>query len=476
MRTRSSALLALTLLAARTLPAQRDDVSSQEWESRVWLPPLVALQQAPDSHSGYALWPFIHWRREGAEREWGIRPLWHWHRDPNADRLEFDILWPLIRYGRDGDHLEWRLFPLSGGWRVNRRAGDPERYFRLFPLVWIQRDPLHASAVIPPYVRIREREEGGLLRFDALLPFWRSVDEETGETSTSLFPVIWGSRNGELTYLLIFPFYWNWIYGASQFHALLPFWGEFRDVRADGTLRQRTRMVLPPLYVDNFYSGGRERRHHLLWPLFAWGRGENTRLVRAFPLFSYQVYSQSGRDYESHDLFILPVLIASHYQGGELYERRVTSLLSWHWWGPDLGDRLVTSWGLYPLVNCRSTEGIGTSLSVFDPLFFLRDSELHERYAPLYRLFHHEHSAERQMSRTELLWRLFYHERRGERMRLSIFPLLTRERSPERSKTSILWRLFEWNREPEGRSVRVFFSPRIRLGGNGSGPAPSPQP
>jgi hypothetical protein len=466
---RFAPLLLLGTLITPALVAQ--DAPEPPWETRIWLPPLISLQRAEDASTGYVLWPFISWRRIGAEMQWSLMPLIRWQRNIPHNRVKFDLLWPLIKYDRDGEDLDWRVFPLRGGWQIDRHAGDRDRYFQIFPLLFIQRDPTHSSIVIPPYVRIREGETRGQMKFDALLPFWHSRDEETGEISTSLFPVIWGRRNGELTYLLVFPFYWNWNYANAQFHALLPLWGEYRNMRANGTMRERDTMILPPLWVRSELNGGEETRQSILWPLISWGGGQNTRLFRVLPFFSYQVYSQSGRDYESRDLWVPPVLISRHYQGGQLYERRMTSLLSWWWWGPDLGDRRVHSWGVYPLISGGSTEGMGSHVSVFDPLFFMEGKDIHERLAPLWRLFYHTESADGQSSRTELLWRLFYHIRRGSESHLSIFPFITLERGPESGRTAFLWRFFEYSHDPGGRWIRVLFSPRIRISGSESMPA-----
>lgn len=463
-------LIGLTAASVSPLLAQPRE---PEWEPRLTLPPLLITQEASNGARGSVLWPFIHWRTVGGETEWGVRPLFNVRRSSSADRRDLDILWPLIKWERDEDRLDWRLFPFAGGWRVNRQMGDPDRYFIAFPLVWLQRDPLHRNTIILPYMRIREAEREGQVTFDALLPlFFRARDDRNAEQTTFLFPFLWRRERGELAEFDIFPLYWH-RWGAPPHRLLiLPLFGESEDIDTEGNVLERTRMILPPLWVKSEWNNGQQRRTSLLWPLIAWGGGGGTRLNRFLPLYSYQEYTQSGEGFQSRDLFVPPVLIARHYQAGELYERRVTSPLFWWWWGPDSGDRLTESWGVYPLFNGGSTETVGTHFSVFDPLFFIEGTETHSRFALLWRLFHRTESEDGDSLREEALWRLYHRTRDGDRSRVSIFPFLTFEREPHHRRAAFLWRVFELTREPEGRFLRLFFSPRIPLAGGPETPAP----
>jgi hypothetical protein len=472
MLPRAVSLLALTLMTGLG-SAPRAAVSEiPDWETSVWLPPFVTIQSAEEGTRGSALWPFFHWSRVGSEVEWGLRPLINWRRNRPEDRLDVDLLWPLFKYDLDGEQFDWRLFPLFGGWEMNQSWGDPDRYFTIFPILWMQRDPTHSNVVIPPYMRLRETEEGGLVRFDAVFPFWVGSDERTGESTRSLFPVIWGKREGELSYLVIFPLYWD----TEHFLGVMPIWGEYLDRNLAGEIRERHRLFLPPLWIDSEWPENHRRRHNILWPLIAMERSDHTSLFRILPLFSRQIYSQSGREYESRDLLVFPLLISRHYQAEELYERRITMPPYWWWWGPDLGDRRVSSWGIYPLIHGHSTEGEGNHLSLFDPLFFLEDREVHDRLSILWKLFDHRASADGEEVETQLLWRVFHRERRGENLRLKVAPFITLEREPGRTRTAFLWRVFELTREPAGRFIRVLFSPRLRIGGGTETPQAESQP
>jgi hypothetical protein len=475
--------LFLTPLMASQAHAQGSP--EPDWENVVFVPPLLQLQEAEEGKRGSFLWPFIYWERAGSEVAWGFRPLILYRRNLPENRIKVDLIWPLFQWDRDRQQLDWRLFPLFGGWPMNQQWGDSDRYFIVFPLYWSIRDAHHRSIVMPPFVHLREKSGENTMRFDALLPFWTGNDTRTQETTHSLFPFIWGKRDGALAYFVAFPIFWNINYpDGAHLRALLPLWGEKTHIGEDGSLLERIRIILWPLWVETVKDEGLEVRRSVLWPLVSWGHGPQSRLTRFLPFFSYQVDAFSaGSDFERRDLILFPVWISRHYETGVMYARRFTAPLVWHWWGPDFGDRHIDSWGFYPLVHGHSVEGVGKHFSIFCPLFFLEDSDVflegtgfHERFSMLWQLFSRSRTEDGQRVETQLLWRLFHHVREGDNTRLSVFPFITHERESDRWRTAFLWRFFEFNREPEGNSVRLLFSPRIPIGGGSEATTPAPSP
>jgi hypothetical protein len=448
-------LLALTLATLAIIPPLNANPGVEpEWETRLMLPPLVTSQRAEDATRGSVLWPFFHWERVGTNLEWGLRPLFGWERNVTENRVKFDILWPAFRYDRDQEELDWNFLLMAGGWQVNREWGDPDRYFGIIPLMWFQRDPMHSLTYVFPFLSLREAEEGGQVRFDALLPFFRSIDERNEEETRCLFPVIWRHEHGELVEFDVFPLYWHRWADTPRRLWIFPLWGSRADVDHTGAVREHSRFLLWPLWVRSEWNSGRQWRRNILWPLIAWGSGrDGESIVRVLPFFSSQSYTQSASsDYRSHDLFVFPLWLIRHYEGEEMIERNLYLPPYWRVWGPDFADRRRSSWGIYPLINGGADENEGRHISLFDPLFFLRDREFHQRFAPLYRLFHHTRSPDGEEVSTELLWRIFHRQRRGEAV-----------------TTRLLGRVFEFNRSPEGNSMRLLFSPEIPLGGgNGS--------
>lgn len=103
--------------------------------------------------------------------------------------------------------------------------------------------------------------------------------------------------------------------------------------------------------------------------------------------------------------------------------------------------------------------------SLLDPLSLLRDDEDVERhYSALFHLIDYKRRDDGRTD-TRVLWRAWRRMVDGERRGLELFPFVQSEKGPDERRFSIGWRLFDYRREGEEKSLRLFFLPAMRWGG-----------
>jgi len=123
------------------------------------------------------------------------------------------------------------------------------------------------------------------------------------------------------------------------------------------------------------------------------------------------------------------------------------------------------SQGLWPLYTYKKTYDGGTNASFLDPLWFWGEAKGEEEHVSAFMKILDYRLKPNGDSRFSFLWRAFRREKRGEAVSTELFPFLHFEKAPELSRVSFLWRVFQWEKRDGERAMRVFFSPRIRLGG-----------
>lgn len=176
----------------------------------------------------------------------------------------YDVLFPVLKLQLGDDTSGGRLFPLAGG--ETRRHRYRNGWY-LFPLGWnYESQPSPGSAVSPP--------RHGLER-------WRLDDLEARQA-----PVRGTVTGAEATRALL-PLWWDYRADGADSLGLLPFFTRSRESRPPE--RRATTWYWPLLCGRSSFATAPavRSRHDFLFSAVAWGGGEDYRLARFLPLFSY---------------------------------------------------------------------------------------------------------------------------------------------------------------------------------------------
>lgn len=179
------------------------------------------------------LYPFYSYRRRANEKEFALRPLFYCRIAPHDDRADAWFLYPLGRYSRTGKSRRLRLMPL---FYYNRMV--------------------HAGRELS---EVEGHTPGDLSEFEKR----RMVPGETVDVDWFLFPLLYGGTDPE----------------EGRYFAFLPFGGRLNNFLGKDWIR----FVLFPLYMET-----QDPRYHswnVLWPVFAWWRGEGQRGWKFFPFY-----------------------------------------------------------------------------------------------------------------------------------------------------------------------------------------------
>jgi len=160
----------------------------------------------------------------------------------------------------------------------------------------------------------------------------RQADES--DDDVSIFPfAFWGEEPGEGPYFLLFPLY-----------------GELKGKLLADEIRLRGF----PLYADTRTSGWQSK--HVLWPLIAWGEGDDRSHFRVLPF-----WSESDNETSSRRSALWPFI---------------------HWNTQQQGDRELSGWFVFPFVGRRTADdGSSRQTTVLYPLFqFASDDKTGDEY------------------------------------------------------------------------------------------------
>jgi hypothetical protein len=123
------------------------------------------------------------------------------------------------------------------------------------------------------------------------------------------------------------------------------------------------------------------------------------------------------------------------------------------------------SQGLWPIYTYKRNASGGINASLLDPLWFWGEATGEEEHvSALLKIFDYRRQPNGD-NRFFFIWRAYHRDKRGDAVSWEAFPFLNWDSSPEHSRFSFLWRLFEYEKATGKRSMRLFFSPKIRLGG-----------
>ncbi len=184
------------------------------------------------------------------------------------DYVRYDGLFPFFSLTLGSSRSGGRFFPLAG---TERELGKYSNFWYLFPLGWSCE-----SQARPPY-RAPSAQFWALHELERR-PFVAAADcPDLGASRlTALYPLMWSRRTADV-----------------QSSAFLPFWYQ-RTSRQGATV---SRDVTIPLLLGVHGTSRRDgvpvySRHDYLLSLLAWGSGEDYRLHRLFPLWSYTRYGE----------------------------------------------------------------------------------------------------------------------------------------------------------------------------------------
>ena len=313
----------------------------------------------------------------------------------------------------------------------------------------------------------------GVLRFDALRPFWSCVEDFPNERSLSefLWPVatvrdLGNDRSWRLLIAyghdfdttaatryrtVVFPVYHMGRTAEDQSYVgIFPIWGDIREVLT----YDRARFVLFPLFLELW----KKDVHSVswLWPIFSRARGEDYSATRVFPLYGsahdekgsnrrfvlWPIWTQRWNDdpeVDERGFILFPIYGEAHNPGGETHwvlppffkfqhagEQRqilapwpfvqysrghVNKFYLWPLWGQKDAGTVESQFFLWPIVRFQDVQR--------------HDSEFRQRFILPF-IYYQDIIAtsthEREMSYFKL-WPLFSYQRENETSRLRALEL-----------------------------------------------------
>ena len=465
--------------------------------------PFFRRKHKKDGKTGVdVLWPLVHVSREdGATRAWRAAPL-HWRSEKEGGRQFFFI-------------------PFAWTWWDTAKADSADRGV-VAPPVWYSADygktPDGSYGVAPLWAAWREGSGRGLW----ILPVYWWRDRETkGDRDVGVVPFFlhWrrGARSGvgvlpvycqrkgtRLTFLCVFPFYWQgkgyrvvfpffWSLKQGKVTAAFPFYGQYTS--GDDAWR----LFLWPAYT--WSQKGAYRKHRVLWPLLSWGRDKADDWE--FALWPLLGRTQRSREDEHKGerisrtrrawWMLFPVLWGGEVQvdrrpanqadkdpeedpkeeseedkGPTHEERQYHNIFPLYWSGDsttwrtsETGEPLEVieerghRW-LLPLYTFNRDKE-GKAFSMLWPLWRAVHSDKQERHSVLWRIVdaRYEPNGDKRVS---VLWRGYRNVKHGETHKVDMFPFLSyRGTSPEDQRFQFLSGLAEFGRDAGRRYWRLFY-------------------
>lgn len=276
-----------------------------------------------DRHHGFALFPLIHFGRNGSTRWHGTLPLWHWKTDGRDAGHFYSALYAETHSGDDHTRV---VPPLLG---IDRKQGDRRWTSLPYPLVHrIRRGDDGGLTVFPLFSSYRRADGTG--RFlslpysretgkwsNVLGPVYHHATRENGWSTTALWPLFRSTRDGDDRSSYLFPL-WYARSTANSRTIVSPFYA--RSTANDADFRAI------PLLLSGQVRSGEGRYTSVLFPFFHHYRDEDTRVGGLFPL-GIAAKSEDTRAFFSplatyfHEkdedrFYNLGTILAGHYRDG----------------------------------------------------------------------------------------------------------------------------------------------------------------
>jgi len=453
-----------------------------------------------------ALGPFFYDQSTEDVRTWAVPPLMSSLYAAPTDSAEFDFLYPIITYDRYGTEYRFQFLQLlsfSGGanqsdqeanrftlfpiYYQQRSAASNENYTALFPICGKLRNRLFRAEIDfflwPLFVKTKRQpgagtvgaeeflslgnrwaqsRRGDITTYNFLAPFfhvrygdglrgWQAWplaghEEKTITTRTNA----WGDAETIPGYEKSFIFWPLWssdtrnvgTTNQSHFKALLPLYSSFRSPMRDST------SYLWPCGLT--LTDDRARRYQevdVLWPVFAYARGDGKTTTRFWPFFGF-----SHNEALERNFCLWPVYKYTRIHSDPL-DRQRTQILFFLYSNKleentDTGttSRRVDCW---PLFTRKRDQHGNSSLQVFSVLepILSASKSVERNYSQVWSVWRSEKNVQSGATSQSLLWNLYSRRKSAEGVR----------------KTSFLFGLFQRTASPRGSALRLFYIPLSRL-------------
>ena len=325
---------------------------------------------AGEERKSLVLFPFVYWGRQGASGRYLIVFPFYWTAS-NA-RLSLPIVW---RSRRSFD----ALVPLYG--RFDDLWGNDEVRFYGWPfLIRSRKGGERATSLVWPFVRwarSRPPDDGWAARLWPL----GGVRARRGRLTEAFFlwplgHLVRGENESEYQ-LMLLPLLWKMQAGRTRLSYYFPLLGRY-----ESPLRKTT-SYLWPLYA---HSVGRKEAfddHRLLWFVFRWRRGPQTRITQFWPL--------GGRTVEPdrYSGFALWPLLRAEVKREPRSQVETKSSLPFYWfrrrrWND--GSEQAT-WTLAPFGRYDKARDRTRRLRLLWPIWIAESEPVETIYAPLWTFY-----------------------------------------------------------------------------------------
>ena len=448
------------------------------------------LTLAP-GHRTEILGPLFYDQTAESQRRWGIPPLGLSSTvEPDIGEHEFDLLYPFLTYRRYGAEYRWQFFQLWSFAGGNSADDQGARRFTIFPIYFQQRSPDPArnyTALLPFYGEIQNRlfrdkidfvmlplyvksQKRDVITWNMPYPFFH-LREGDGLHGWQVWPFIgreqkvvttntngFGDKEvvgGHDNTFVMWPFFWNektelGTDNAGHLQALVPFYSYSRSKQRDST------SWFWPLGVT--HTTDREQKYEewdAPWPFIEFARGEGKTTDRVWPFFN-----------KSHS----KTLVDNWYLWPLYKYNRTTS-------APLDRQRTRILFFLYSNTTEKNTE-TGKSRHRVDILpFYTRERDFDGRQrlqllSPIEPFFPSNEALERDYSPLFALWRAERNPGNGASSQSLLWNLWRRDTSPGQKKISLLFGLFQYQSTPEESHWRVFYLPVGQVKKNGAASSP----
>jgi hypothetical protein len=445
---------------------ERDDPVDRR-HVRSGLGPLLESSRSPDSTVGTA----------------AFRPLFHWRKDVQPDRLEWEILYPLMSYSRVEEDAKLQFLQVLN---FRLEGSDPaarEERSDLWPFYFSGTTETGETyrALLPFGGRAFNRLGQDELEF-VLFPLYARFVKLGAETRYFPWPFVSVTRGENRSGFRIVPLYGH-EEKAGAFEKRFVLWPLFLHQRTglDGDDPQETLSVLPfyvsqrsktrdsttylwPLFT---YTDDRERKFEqweIAWPLIVIARGEGRTGTRFLPFYLEehrlvrdQFFLREMQRSTVAVLFPLYVRSQEAFPGSLTVRDRVL------WWlysdtrqdGQEGSTRRVDAWPFFRYTRDREGAVEFQTLALLEA--FMPGNEKFERnYSPLWALYTHRRNPQGESVRS-FLWNLVRHEETREGRAVEILgPVLAYREREGAARLSVLAGLFEYEVAHGTRSVRLF--------------------
>lgn len=418
-----------------------------------------------------------------------VRPFFNARNNPQEDRSISEYLWPVGIVKRHHKEVYWRVLTAFG---IDFDNTDPDSRWqlRVFPILFAGRDSKGAGyfAIFPIGGKINEFLGMDRIKF-VLFPLYASSSRGRLKAHDILWPLISWTKGPGIWRYRIAPFYGKSVNGDdwTKRFVLWPLWSSARYNYPDSNgygfilfpLFGFTKLsdqigwsFLPPVFSFShsrkhkelnspwpfvqYASGSYEKLW--LWPLWGTAAAEHGRTSFAlWPVVSWSKTDRRG--YVLRRLSVVPLIWYETKSASSPVSSSSRRIMSEPGPRREVIDRYFKLW---PLMSyCR--EGEAAHFRMLDLWPTKRLDPVERNMAPFWTLYSHERVGDTRED--ELLWGLFRYRRNGKGLRkLSLFPLISTDRSIDRREWSFLLGLAGYKREGLRKTYRLLYFIKFSTG------------